>query len=212
MSATIQAPVNEDTLKMAFESGDSLVKIPATLSEYWQLIELPQYRLDYINKHIYATMSYGSLPHETIISNLIFQLNYIFGAFGYRILPSNRPIYAENCGEIYQPDVHIVKGDLQIYEYDKSKTATKNPILVVEVLSKSNRNYDIGEKLECYQLMPSVENILYVDSTQYKVTVYKRTSKPNQWLKTEYLDMNQKVKILNKNILLSKIYKDVEVF
>jgi Uma2 family endonuclease len=208
MVAATPATVTIEDLKKAFKKAD-VISIPASIHDYWQLIELPEYRLDYIKNHIKGTMSYGSLPHETIISNLIYQLNLTFGEAGFQIYGSNRPLYAQFCDEVYEADVHMAQQPVKIYSYDKTKTATSNPVVIVEVHSPSTRSYDLGEKLDCYKAIPSVQQIVFVESNALKLTTYNRTTKPDQWLNIDYKNLEQKVKILNKSIVLNKIYKNV---
>jgi Uma2 family endonuclease len=207
MSASIPARVTAEHLKKAFEKAD-FVEISASIHDYWQLVELPEYRLDYIKNQIKGTMSYGSLPHERIIKNLILALSNSFENENYEVFPSNRPLYSEACEEIYEADIHMIKDVIQLHEYDKTKTATKNPVVIVEVHSASTRNYDLGEKLDCYKAMPSVQQIIYIESTQLKVTTHNRTSKPDHWLSIDYKNLDFKVKVLNKFIPLLKIYNN----
>ena len=201
-------PTTVETLKLAFEQAD-FIEIPASIDTFWQLIELPDYRLEYVNKHIIGTMSYGSTPHETIVSNVVFELRTAFNEVGFRVFASNRPVFAAACEEVYMPDVHLVVGTLQEYHYDKTKTASLNPTVVVEVHSKTTRNYDLSEKLDCYKAMPTVQQIVYIESQQPRLRVFSRTNKPEQWLEMMYKEPMLKAKILNRHFSLSKIYRDV---
>ena len=123
MVATIQQPITAETLKMAFMASD-FIEIPASMDEYWQLVDLPEYRLEYQNKHIIGTMSYGSTPHERVVRNLTIALDPLFPMPNFDIFGSNRPVYALGCDDIYNPDVHVIAGDLKEYHYDKTKTAS----------------------------------------------------------------------------------------
>ena len=209
MAAISASPITAQTLKKAFEFAD-FIEIPASIDEFWQLIELPEYRIEYHNHQIVGTMSYASTPHETIVSNVSFELRLLLnqGNLKSRIFGSNRPIYAVGCGNIYEADVHAIQGELKEHEYKKVKTATSNPTIIIEVHSKSTKNFDITEKLDCYKTIPSVQQILYIDSETLKVTVHNRTNKPDHWLTVDYREASQQVKVLNKNLLLSKIYQD----
>jgi Uma2 family endonuclease len=207
MAATIPARVAAEHFKKVFEKAD-FVEIPASIQDYRHLIELPEYCLDYIENQIKGTMSYGSLPHERIIKNLILALSNSFENENYKVFPSNLPLYSEVCEEIYEADVHMIKDVIQLNEYDKTKTANKKPVIIVEVHYASTRNYDLGEKLDCYKAMPSVQLIIYIESTQLKVITHNRTSKPDHWLSIEYKNLNFKVKVLNKFISLRKIYNN----
>jgi Uma2 family endonuclease len=209
MVATIQQPITAETLKKAFMDSD-FIEIPATMDEYWQLAELPEYRLEYQNKHIIGTMSYGSTPHERVVSNLVFEFRLAFNEDFYEVFGSNRPVYASGCGDIYNPDVHLIEGELKEYLYDKTKTASQNPAVIIEVHSPSTKGYDLGTKLECYKTMQSVKQIIYINTDKPAITVFNRTQKPNQWLNVDYTNMTEKVKILNRSLAMTKIYKKVD--
>lgn len=209
MVATIQQPITAETLKMAFMASD-FIEIPATMDEYWQLVDLPEYRLEYQNKHIIGTMSYASTPHERVVSNLIFELRLAFNENIYEVFGSNRPVFAIGCDDIYNPDVHLIEGELKEYHYDKTKTASINPVVIVEVHSPTTKNYDLGTKLECYKTIPSVKQIIYINTDKPSIIVFNRTPKPNQWLNVDYTDMTEKVKILNRTLAMKKIYQRLE--
>jgi Uma2 family endonuclease len=209
MVATSYPPITAETLKMAFSQSD-YISIPATMDEYWQLVDLPEYHLEYQNKHIIGTMSYGSTPHERVVRNLIIAFDDIFPMPEFEIFGSNRPVFAIGCDDIYNPDVHLIEGELKEYHYNKTKTASLNPAILVEVHSQSTKGYDLGTKLECYKTIPSVKQIIYIDTNKPYIIVYNRTAKPNQWLNVDYTDLNEKVKILNRSLAMTKIYKKVE--
>lgn len=209
MVATIQQPITAETLKKAFMASD-FIEIPATMDEYWQLVELPEYRLEYQNKHIIGTMSYASTPHERVVRNLIIAFDSIFPMPEFEIFGSNRPVYAIGCDDIFNPDVHLIEGELKEYRYDKTKTASQNPAVIIEVHSPGTKNYDLGTKLECYKTMPSLKQIIYINTDKPSIVVYSKTSKPNQWLNVDYTTMSEKVKILNRSLAMTKIYQKVD--
>ena len=77
MTAIATAPISEETLKTLFKDSD-FISIPATEAEFWHLIELPQYHIEYHNKQIVGTMSYAATNHERIVSNAIFAFRSLF--------------------------------------------------------------------------------------------------------------------------------------
>ncbi len=208
MEAVAIEPITAEFLKKALANRD-FIEIPASIDEFWALVETPNVRLEYINKYIIGTMSYGSTPHETIVSNIVFEFRTTFNKGNYRVFGSNRPIYAEICEETYFPDAHLISGELIEHHYEKTKTATKNPSVVVEVHSKSTRNYDLTDKLDCYKEMPSVQQIVYIESTQPRIRIFNRTNRPERWLEITYSNMSEKVRILNHQISMAKIFQDV---
>ena len=208
MTAFATTPLSEETLKALFKESD-FIQIPATEAEFWQLIELPQYRIEYHYKQIVGTMSYAATNHERIVRNLISLFDTNLEEEYFEVFGSNRPIYAVECGNIYEPDVHVIEGVLDEYRYDKTKTASLNPVVLVEVFSPSTKNFDLGIKLDCYKMIPTLNHIIYIEPDKVHVQVFNRTKRPNEWQNVDYFDLEQKIRVLGKNISLKNIYKKV---
>jgi Uma2 family endonuclease len=207
MTAIARLPVSEKMLESLLKE-QAFVQIPATEAEFWQLIELPQYHLAFHNQHITATMSYGTTNHERVVRNLVSFFDNDLDIDTYETFGSNRPVYSEECS-IFQPDVHVVEGKLEEYKYEKTKTATANAAVIVEVFSPSTKGFDLTEKLTCYKTIPSLKHIIYIEQSKIHVQVYTRTRRPNEWQNVDYFDLNDKIKVLGKSISLKKIYQKV---
>jgi Uma2 family endonuclease len=209
MTAIARMPITANRLKKQLEQED-IVFVPATIEEYWKLVETPDLRLDYFNHQIVATMSYGSVKHETIVTNVH---GSFFNAFveNFRLFGSNRPVYAADCESIFNPDVHLVQGQLQEHFYKRSKTATLNPIIIVEVMSESTREFDWVNKLPCYQKINTVQHIVYIEQDYPEITVYSRTNKANEWLMQRFYLMEDTIDLLNKPFNLKDFYRNVAV-
>ena len=54
-----------------------------------------------------------------------------------------------------------------------------NPTLVVEVLSPSTMDYDLGEKFEHYRQIPSLTAVIYVWQDSRRVEIRERSA--NAW-------------------------------
>ena len=208
MTAIAQMPITASRLKKRLEN-EPRVFVPATVEEYWKLVETPQLRLDYFNHQIVATMSYGSLEHETIVNNVSFRLNLNFGEENFRVFPSNRPVYAAVCDDIFNPDVHLVSGTLQEHFYKRSKTATLNPSIIVEVMSDSTKEYDMVVKLPCYKQIGSIQHIVYIEQDQCSVFVYSRKNASNDWTVTQFNALEDDLELLDKTFSLKDIYRNI---
>lgn len=57
--------------------------------------------------------------------------------------------------------------------------------------------------------MPSLQHIVFVEQDKPYITVFSRTKRPNEWLNTDYYDMNERIRILGKNFSLKNIYDKV---
>lgn len=60
-----------------------------------------------------------------------------------------------------------------------------NPVVVVEVLSKSTRRYDLGEKFGLFERVPSIRDILFLDSKARAAAVHSRTEAVGNWTAVE---------------------------
>jgi Uma2 family endonuclease len=208
MTATATMPLTAQTLKSLFDESN-FISIPATEAEFWHLIELPQYHLEFHYKHIIGTMSYATTNHERVVRNLIATLDAQLDEGQGEVFGSNRPIYAAECENIYEPDVHVTDGTLEEYHYARTKTATKNPSVIVEVFSPSTKNFDLSEKLDCYKMIPSLKHIIFIEPNKPHIQVFNRTKRPNEWQNVDFFDLEQKIRVLNKSISLKTIYKKV---
>ncbi len=207
MTATAFMPVTEKIIKLLFSKSD-FISVPATETEFWQLIDLPQYRLEFHHNQIVGTMSYATTNHERVVSNLIFALRSLLDEDNHEVFGSNRPIYAAGCGNIYEPDVHVIQGNLEEYRYAKTKTASQNPAIIFEVFSPSTKDFDVTEKLSCYKLMPTLQHIVFIEPSKINVHVYNRID-TEDWKTVVYTRNDDKITLLDAIIPIRHLYKKV---
>lgn len=90
-------------------------------------------------------------------------------------------------------------------------TTVMNPYLIAEVLSKSTKNYDQGDKFLYYRSIPEFKEYILIDQYNYYVMQYVKTAE-NKWLLTE-LEGKEKTLSLQKidlQIQLSELYEQVD--
>jgi Uma2 family endonuclease len=107
------------------------------------------------------------------------------------------------------PDVMVVQGPL-IYQEGRRDTLV-NPILIVEVLSKSTQDYDRGNKFAAYRTLPTFQEYVLVDQYNCQVEHYAKTG-DKQWVFREYDQMENSVQLVSIPfaIALAEIYDKVE--
>lgn len=81
---------------------------------------------------------------------------------------------------------------------------------IVEVLSKSTMAYDLGDKLDDYQQIPSLQQVLFVNQQKTQVISFVRSEQPDVWLNTRFHALTDAVVVLDKPVLLSTIYRKVK--
>lgn len=200
------APITADWLRAELEKKD-FITFPATLADFDRLSDYREFSLHYVQNQIVGTMSYCTENHELIVANMIRLLGNAFE--DAKIVGSNPPVYAEAVNDIFKPDAHVILGETQLHRYGRVKTATKNPVVIVEVHSSTTKNFDLTTKLEAYKLIPSLQNIIFIEQDKPHISIYSRTKRPNEWLNTDLTDLTQKIRVLNNNFPLSKIYSKV---
>ena len=76
MAETTKFPKTNQEL--AELGGGEAVRFPGTEEEYWRLAEEAEYRVDFHNHEIIASMSYESDVHSDIVNEMMFHLQTIF--------------------------------------------------------------------------------------------------------------------------------------
>ena len=108
MSATVKFPLtNQELFDLA--QGE-VVRFPATPEEYWELVVAAEYRADYFDHEIIATMSYETEGHSTVATRLSHLLQNIFwNNPNFKVHNSNRPVCIPDCEHaIFNPDGSVV--------------------------------------------------------------------------------------------------------
>ncbi len=115
----------------------------------------------------------------------------------------------EAANLITYPDVMVICG--QPVFYKSHQNVVTNPLLVVEVLSKSTGNYDRQAKFEFYRKLASFKEYVLID--QYKVHVeHYYLQGDGKWILTDYDDLNATLALKNvkAQISLKDIYFRVD--
>ncbi len=130
----------------------------------------------------------------------------------HRVLGSNVKIVVPNHQGDFNADVSVVQEPVVYGQTPGGKVSVmriENPIIVVEVLSKSTRKFDQGEKMNYYKLIPSLQHIVFVDQVQPFASVYSRTNVPDEWLNHDYRTLESTVRLGALDLPMWAIYKNV---
>ena len=102
------------------------------------------------------------------------------------------------------PDV-VVRCD----ETEDDNLTIKNPILIVEVLSNSTREYDAGEKFTFYKQIPSLKHYILVEQDFCLITCYTKDN--NFWYHQAYTKLDALINLthLKIDITVKDIYEEI---
>jgi Uma2 family endonuclease len=193
-----------------------------TLQEYLVLEEQSEYRNEYINGRIiplgsgdfpFIEMAGATPTHNLIKENLSIAIgSHLKKTKTCRSYSSDQRVSCfdeENSGETY-PDLLVVCGKTEYDEIDKN--AIINPILLIEVLSKSTRNYDRGDKFTLYRTIPNFKEYILVDSTRIMIEVWRKSEEGIWSLMQEVKNFDSIIEFKSIGLLLTvhEIYDQVE--
>ncbi len=188
---------------------DEEIRYSATFEEFWETMAECDYKVEYHNGQIVSFMSYATDPHELLVGKILGIFYQLFDEHSnHFIYPSNRPVITPGQN-VYNPDASMVIGKTKFFQYARGRNAMTNPSLIVEVLSKSTKEYDLNEKLPVYKQIPSVQQILYIDSLRMHVSSWLRTEVENQWLNKDFFNENEIFSVLGAEISMKDLYRKV---
>ncbi len=150
--------------------------------EYRELEENAEFRNEYRDGEI-VQMTGGSINHSQIIGNIYAFLKSALRGKNARPFMSDLRLWIPRYRRGTYPDVMVVEGELVCTEGRKDEIL--NPVLIVEVLSKSTKDFDREDKFRFYRSIPEFREYVLVNQSEFLVAQYIKTES-NEWLFREY--------------------------
>jgi Uma2 family endonuclease len=94
------------------------------------------------------------------------------------MMNSDTKIFLEHKNNFVYPDAMIL---CNAEEYEGVKGAFTNPVVIIEVLSKSTASYDRGGKMRLYSQIPSLKYYILIEQSQAYIDVYSRENHTSLW-------------------------------
>lgn len=174
--------------------------------EYLAFERASHTRHEYVNGEVYA-MGGASLRHATIVSNIAGSLSAQLRGGACRVLVTDMRVKVSRAGDYVYPDVVAVCGvpALEDSQFD----TLLNPVLIVEVLSPSTKNYDRGEKWEKYRQIASLRDYIVVAQDRVHVERYTRQGE-GFWLLSEESELSATLQLdsIGCTLALRDIYEN----
>lgn len=180
------------------------IKKTFTPAEYLAMETVAEYKSEYYNGEIFA-LAGGTPDHSKIALNFGAELLRLLEPRPCHVFNSDMRLFVERSGLYTYPDVMVICGKIELVK-NRNDTVT-NPILLVEVLSESARDYDRGGKFNSYKQIPTLREYVVVESEHPYVECYRRTA-DDQWLIEMYDDLDATVTLESVacEIPLQRIY------
>lgn len=155
---------------------------PYTPEEYLALEEQAAYKSEYRDGEI-VPMTGGTTNRNEIALNFAAYLKLALRKKDYRVYIGDVRLWIPRYRQYTYPDVMLIAGE-PVYT-GKGTTTVMNPMLIVEVLSKSTQNYDQGDKFTYYRSIPEMQEYILIDQVQFHVMHHTKTN-DGKWLLDEY--------------------------
>ena len=164
---------------------------------------------EYYKGEIFA-MSGAKMPHNKLASNLLIALGIRLKGKKCQPYGSDARIHIESNTLFTYPDISIICGEVITLNDDDYNVL--NPTVIIEVLSRSTKNCDRGEKFKLYRDIATLKEYILVDSESVHIEIF-RLNERGHWELEEYNSPAQTlvIKAIDETILLSEIYDSVRI-
>ncbi|MDZ8054016.1 MAG: Uma2 family endonuclease [Aulosira sp. ZfuVER01] len=178
-----------------------------TPEEYLQLEETSEFKNEYRDGEI-VPMASGTTNHNEIAGNFYANFKLRMRSKNYKIYMGDVRLWIPRYRIYTYPDVMVIQGE-PIYEGDGTTTVT-NPLLIVEVLSKSTETHDRSNKFRFYRSIPTLKEYLMIDQYEFIVEQFAKNA-DGQWVLTENESENAVLSLqkIEFQIPFSEIYAGV---
>ncbi len=189
-------------------------------------VKEPAPKYNYISPEAYLAMERAAREKHEYYKGDVFAMsgasrehNIIAKNFNTVVLPF---LKGKSC-DMFGSDlrVHIPKNSLYTYPdftvvcgkwetTDNEKDTITNPSVIVEILSKTTRDYDRGTKFNLYRSIKTLKEYILIDSMAVSVEIFTRQSN-DQWVLSEYKILTDSIYIstIGLTLFLKDIYEDV---
>jgi Uma2 family endonuclease len=154
-------------------------------------------------------MAGASENHNLIVANVVSCLVSGLRHRDCRVYPSDMRLLVSSTGLYTYADVMVVCGKSVLAETQGD--VLTNPLLIIEVLSESTKDYDRGGKFHQYMRIPSLQEYLTVSQTETLIDQSIRQD-DNSWLIREITPASGHVPLRSLGIELdfSDVYDKIE--
>lgn len=155
-----------------------------TPAEYLEREREADFKSEYLDGEIFA-MGGASARHVLIVTNVAGELRAQLRERPCTVYSTDLRVQVSEQGLYTYPDVVVICGPPRFS--DEHRDMVTNPQVIVEVLSKSTKNYDRGEKFEQYRKIESFVEYVLIAQDRPHVEHFQKQS-DGTWVLSETND------------------------
>lgn len=177
--------------------------------EYLDMEVVAEEKHEYFDGEVVA-MAGARENHNRIVANLIGEIHNKLKGKTCDVFPSDLRIKTPSSNSYLYPDLSIVCGDVEKKEGEFDTCS--NPSVIIEVMSESTRDRDMGYKFFYYQQIPSLKEYILVDSLNYYAAIIRR-QQDDSWKFDTTTDIHSSLEIrtISLSIPLTDVYYKVSL-
>ncbi len=178
-----------------------------TPEEYLALEKTAEYKSEYYKGEMFA-MADSTVNHDRICRNLIQDVGQALENKPCEVFTSNMRVLVRPIDFYTYPDVSVICGQPELAQ--GRRDIIVNPVVIIEVLSDSTKNYDAKQKFSLYRGITTLQDYILIDQSQVQLHYYHKID-ARHWLLevSEDLDDILKLPSIGVEIALNRIYNKV---
>ncbi len=139
--------------------------------------------------------------HDRIVVNTIAQLVLQLRGSGCRPTTDDIAVVTRSGTNVRRPDITIDCG-----KFESKGLRADDPRMVIEVLSKSTRAFDMAQKLEEYKSVDPLSYVLYLDTEAPRAKLYSRA--PDGWHNQDFIGLENTIDLpdIGATLALEDLY------
>ena len=152
----------------------------------------------------------GGLPnHNQIAGNIYATFNFAFRGKPLQAFITDQRLWIPKKRTYTYPDVMVIQGQLELQP--RRKDTVMNPVMIVEVLSKSTADYDREKKFRAYRTIPSFQEYVLIDQYSQHIDQYVKVG-TKKWNLQEYDETDTVVRLvtIDLEVAIADIYDKVK--
>lgn len=178
-----------------------------TQEDYLAIERKAEFKSEYYKGEMFA-MAGATRAHVVICDNLTTIFHIRMRGRPCQSFSSEMRVKAEEAGLYTYPDISVACEDINFE--DEELDILTNPVVLIEILSKSTEGYDRGKKFELYRKLKSLREYVMIAQDRPHVEVFKRND-GDQWTLSETDDLTGSIELksIECTLSLADIYEKV---
>ena len=179
-----------------------------TPDEYLAQEEVAEFRSEYRDGEI-VSMTGASINHNQIAGNVYAFLKFMLRKTDTKPYIGDLRLWIPQYRQYTYPEVFLIQGQ-PVFQERRTDTIM-NPCLIVEVLSKSTKDYERTDKFRYYRSIAELQEYVLINQYRTEIEHYTKAD-GNSWLFRAYESSKDKIIFASINIemTIEDIYEDVE--